>query len=120
MGLNKRFIGQCIKKYRKQRHLSQQMLAEMIDKSPTHVSYIENGIRSMSLETFVQIANALETPTDVLLAGQLKGSASISSQEATLLFGDCSEYEMLVIVNTVKSLKSSLRESMALLSRSSK
>lgn len=120
MGLNNRFVGQSIKKYRKQRHLSQQMLAEMIDKSPTHVSYIESGTRGMSLETFVQIANALEAPTDTLLAGQLKGSASTASQDAALLLGDCSEYERLVIVNTLKSLKATLRENMVLLSRGSK
>lgn len=110
MSLNYRSIGQRIMTIRKKRHLSQSMFSELIDKSPTFVSYIENGKKSMSLDTFVQIVNALNIPADVLLAEQLTGSAIAASQEITLLLKDCSDYERLVITDALKYIKATLRE----------
>lgn len=110
MGLNYRAIGKRIMIIRKQNHLSQMLFAELIDKSPTYVSYIETGKKSMSLETFVQIANALYVPADILLAEQLTGSIMAASQEITILLKDCSDFERLVITDTLKSIKATLRE----------
>ena len=64
----------------------------------------------MSLDTFVQIANALDIPADILLAEQLTGSVMAASQEVTMLLADCSGYERMVITDTVKAIKASLRE----------
>ena len=110
MSLNYRAIGKRIMTIRKHNHLSQLTFSELIDKSPTYVSYIETGKKSMSLETFVQIANALCIPADILLAEQLTGSVVAASQEITTLLKDCSEFERLVIIDSLKSLKSALRE----------
>lgn len=74
MGLNYRVIGQRIMFIRKQNHISQLRFSELIDKSPAYVSYIETGKKSMSLNTFVQIANVLGITADMLLAEQLTGS----------------------------------------------
>ena len=110
MGLNYYAIGQRIKKARKQQHLSQLFLSEMIDKSPTYISYIENGSKGMSLDTFVHIANALEVPTDILLSEQLRYTATSGSQELTILLSDCSSSDREIIISTVKALKAVLRE----------
>ena len=110
MSLNYRAIGQKIMTIRKKKCLSQLMFSELIDKSPTYVSYIETGKKSMSLDTFVQIANALCIPADILLAEQLTGTAVAASQEITLLLKDCSDYEKLVLTDTLKSIKTTLRE----------
>ena len=114
MSLNYRAIGKRIMTIRKKNHLSQLRFSELIDKSPTYVSYIETGKKSMSLDTFVQIANALYVPADVLLAEQLTGIAmeQAASQEITMLLKDCSDSERLVITDTVKSIKAALREHM--------
>ena len=76
MSLNYRAIGHRIMIIRKRHHISQLDFSELIDKSPTYVSYIENGKKSMSLDTFVQIANALDIPADILLAEQLTGNVN--------------------------------------------
>ena len=110
MSLNYRAIGQRIMTIRKKNHLSQLRFSEMIDKSPTYVSYIETGKKSMSLETFVQIANALCVTADILLAEQLTGSVMAVSQEITMLLSDCSDFERIVIIDTLKSIKVTLRE----------
>ena len=84
MSLNYRAIGRRIMIIRKRNNISQLVFSELIDKSPTYVSYIENGKKSMSLDTFVQIANALDIPADILLAEQLTGSVMAASQEITM------------------------------------
>ena len=120
MGLNYCAIGQRIREIRKNNQLSQAMLSELIDKSPTYVSYIESGSKSMSLETFVQIANALEIPADLLLTEQVKGSSMVASQEITMILTDCSAYERFIIIDTVKTLKEALREHKDLMKRNSR
>ena len=117
MRLNYRAIGHRIMIIRKRHHISQLDFSELIDKSPTYVSYIENGKKSMSLDTFVQIANALDIPADILLAEQLTGSVMAASQEITMLLTDCSDYERMVITDTVKAMKISLRDHKSILTR---
>lgn len=109
MALNYRNIGRKIREIRKINQLSQAMLSEMIDKSPTYISYIENGRKKMSLETFVQIAHSLNIPTDLLLSGQVKNSPKIASHEITMILSGCDVYERLVIIDMIKSLKSNLQ-----------
>ena len=120
MGLNYITIGQRIREIRKLRRLSQTMLSELIDRSPTYISYIESGIKSMSLETFVQIANALEITTDFLLMEQVKGSPIVASQEITMILNDCSTYERFIIIDMVKTLKATLRKRSCLLQLNSR
>lgn len=110
MGLNYRVIGQRIMLIRKQNHLSQLSFSELIDKSPAYVSYIENGKKSMSLNTFVQIANALGTSADILLSEQLTDFAMAASQEVTILLDDCTDFERLVITDMAKAIKVRLHE----------
>ena len=117
MSLNYRAIGRRIMIIRKRNNISQLVFSELIDKSPTYVSYIENGKKSMSLETFVQIANVLDIPADILLAEQLTGSVMAASQEITLLLTDCNDYERMVITDTVKAMKTSLRDHKSILTR---
>ena len=60
-------IGSRIKAARERKHLTQEDLAAIVDLSPTHVSVIERGVKPPKLETFVNIANALDVSADMLL-----------------------------------------------------
>lgn len=97
MSLNYKSIGKHIREIRQRNNLSQAMLSELVDKTPSYISYIESGIKSMSLDTFVLIANALEVSPDRLLMEQLTCSERCASEEITLLLSDCTTYEMLMI-----------------------
>jgi Predicted transcriptional regulators len=119
MRINYSTIGRKIMTIRKKNGLSQMTFSEAIGKSPAYVSYIETGKKSMSLDTFVQIANALCVSTDILLAEQLTTSAVPASQELTIALRDCSDFERLVITDTLKSMKTALREHRYVLKRSS-
>ncbi|MCD8525848.1 MAG: helix-turn-helix domain-containing protein [Alphaproteobacteria bacterium] len=53
-------LGQRLKKLRKAKGLSQELLAERIDKSVDTISNIERGVFAPRLDTALEIANALE------------------------------------------------------------
>lgn len=53
-------LGQRIKTLRKANNLSQEKLADLIDKSVDTVSNIERGIFAPRLDTALEIANALD------------------------------------------------------------
>jgi transcriptional regulator with XRE-family HTH domain len=117
MYLNYQTIGKRIRILRKQQHLSQMALAEMVDKSPTYISLVENGQKGPSLETLIDVANALKVTTDILLAEHLEQNTAAVGSELTSLLEDCTEYEKRVIVDSIHALKNTLREAKYLFRR---
>ena len=89
MSLNYKVIGKHIREVRQRNHLSQAMLSELVDKTPSYISYIESGIKSMSLDTFVLIANALGVSPDRLLMEQVTSTERCANKEIALLLSDC-------------------------------
>ena len=110
MDLDYTAIGMRIRDARKRSRLSQATLSELVDLSPSYISYIENGVKGMSLETFVMIANALGVTADRLLMEQLDEKNDITSSQVAALLADCSAFEDGVIIDTIKALKHSMRE----------
>ena len=105
MNLNYQTLGKRIRLLREQQRLSQLVLAEMVDKSPTYISLVENGQKGPSLETLIDVANALKVTMDVLLAEYLEHSAAAVGSELAVILEDCSDYEKRVIVESAISLK---------------
>ena len=60
-------ISKNIKRLRQQAGLTQEQLAALVECTPQHISAIERGAKTPTLETFVAIAAALRVPADVLL-----------------------------------------------------
>lgn len=56
----KKCIGKRIKEIRKNKHLSQEQLSEMLDISQNALSYIETGENFFSAETLEKLINCLE------------------------------------------------------------
>ena len=115
MYLNYQNIGKRIRLLRKQQHLSQATLAELVDKSPTYISLVENGQKGPSLETLVDVANALKVTMDVLLAEHLDHSTAAIDSELSAILNNCTEYEKRVIIECARDLKRVLRDSRHLL-----
>ena len=78
MTINYSLIGNRIKAARKAKGLSQSELSELIDRSVGYMSYIETGRKKPSLETLIQIANALDVTIDELLSDNLVASSTVS------------------------------------------
>lgn len=67
--MNNKIIGLNVKKFRKERHLTQEALAERLDISTVHMSHIEGGSVSMSLALLLQLCEALDVAPNQVLEG---------------------------------------------------
>jgi len=101
-------IGQRIRKFRKAYNFSQEQLAEKIGISTTHMSHIETGNTKLSLSVFVKIADALSVQTDELLYDIPQINRTLIKHELTELIDSCSQQDMYIRVDVIKTLKSSL------------
>lgn len=59
-------LGKNIAKYRKEKYLSQEKLAEMVNLSREYITRVENGQKNISLKKLFAIADALEVGFDQL------------------------------------------------------
>lgn len=62
-------IGKRIKIKRKEMHLTQEKLSELIDVSPTYISEIERGTSISSLSTISKLSKELHLNLDYLVFG---------------------------------------------------
>lgn len=97
-------IGKNIRQCRQDRRLSQEQLAERVNVSANYIGMIERGEKTPSLETFLALANALETSADRLLCEVLKvgyqeKSSQLSQQLASLSPKD--RQRILAVVDTL-------------------
>lgn len=65
-------IGGRIKVCRKSMGVSQEKLAEMAFVSPHYIYEIERGMKTMSVETLINLSKALNMSTDYILFGNKK------------------------------------------------
>ncbi len=99
-------IGQRIRKYRKERNLSQEQLAEAANISVTHMSHIETGNTKLSLPVLADIAKKLNITTDRLLYNRGFSKDSAIDILRNILDG-CSEMQLKIICETILALKNS-------------
>ena len=74
--MNYELLGKKIRQRRKEKKYTLEQLAEKLEVSTTFIGQIERAKGIPSLETLVKIANVLETSTDSLLFGDLKGESA--------------------------------------------
>lgn len=64
-------VGQRVRQKRISIGLSQDELAERIDRAPKYCSDIERGNCGMSVETMISISKSLDIPLDYLIFGEI-------------------------------------------------
>lgn len=99
-------IGRNIKKYRIEKKLRQEDLAEKTDLSANYIGMVERGEKIPSLETFISILHALEISADMVLADVLKQGYvvknSLFSEDMQKLSQEDRERIYLVIETLIK------------------
>ena len=103
-------LGQKIKSVRTKRGYTQAQLSEQIECSTSYISYVEQGHKSLSLEMFVLVANALNVSADELLRDCLENTIVVSNHDFASLLADCTSYESRVLLDVIRATKQSLRE----------
>ena len=102
--MNYTTIGQNIRTYRTRKKLRQEDLAELTDLSVTYIGMVERGEKIPSLETFINILNALEVSADVVLADVLKTGYEVKSSliaEKISTLAPAERDKVLDVVNTL-------------------
>jgi len=102
-------IGKRIQKNRRRCGITQEVLAERVNVSVPHVSRIENGGSSPSLQTLVDICNVLGITIDDLMQDSLPAARPHLSKRLEELLVDCSAAEMNFITNVIPALLRELR-----------
>lgn len=76
-------LGKRIKFYRKQKHITQEQMAEQLDLSLSFISQIERGVRKMSLDTFIDICDFIDCSVSDLIE-----QSTIPNEDNSLEFYD--------------------------------
>lgn len=93
--INYRKIGSRIAQRRKELHLTQAQLAEIVDLSKNHISNVESG-GSYSLETLITIFDALKITPDYVLFGTIRKDRKDDFIDVLKL---CDEWEISVLLD---------------------
>lgn len=103
-------IGSRVKYHRLQKKISQEELADLAQISRVHISYLERGERFPSLDSFINIANALNVSADELLADNLLVTSASLSPDGLDILLDCTADEQHILLSNLRDLKAILRE----------
>ncbi len=109
MSIDYAAIGKRIKAARAVCNLTQEQLAELAHLSTSHISKIETADTKLSLPTIVDIANALHTSVDALLADNVYHPDVYLRQDFEEILADATREEMKIMSETLRTLKSALR-----------
>lgn len=80
--MDNKIIGLNIKKYRKAAGYTQEQLAELLDISTVHMSHMECGHVSMSIDLLLKLCDVLNVTPDSILSGTFSVPASLPSESA--------------------------------------
>lgn len=72
--LEKKKIGERIRRERKRKHLLQSELAEQAGVTAMYITKIEGGQRVPSLDTFLDIIRVLDVPAETILSDRYDGT----------------------------------------------
>jgi len=102
-------IGKRIRVNRHNVGMTQETLAEKVNVSPPYISRIENGSSSPSLQTLVDICNALNITIDDLMQESLPAARRRIGSQLDELLVHCTSAETNMIVNIVRVLIQEIR-----------
>ena len=105
MAINYDELGKRISYFRARKGFSQETHGERIGVNNKHISNIEIGKSRPSLDSLVEIANALGISADDLLVDSLKHSVSTADSDLHRMLLECNEMEETILTRTVKELK---------------
>ena len=103
---NLKRIGLRIKEARRERKISQAELAEKLEISISHMSEIENGKTSFSIDIFMRMTEILQVSADMLLRTNVPEVDVIYADEFMELMKDCSSDEKEAMLQMLRNMKS--------------
>lgn len=92
-------FGNNVKRYRKQKQLSQEQLSEMVSITQKHLSSIESGSAFVSAEVLQSLSSVLEVPVYLLFYnGMPLDESSLPESRIDVLIDE----ELISVANSIK------------------
>ena len=97
-------IGKHISEFRHLRKLRQEDLAEITGLSTNYIGAVERGEKIPSLETFIDILNALSISADMVLSDVLQGGSQVKGTKLSDQIKDLPEKDQKRIFDVIETL----------------
>lgn len=104
--MNFELLGKRIREERNKLRMSQQQLAESIDRSVALVGQVERAECKIKVETLVRFANALGTTIDYLLRDSVEFREDNLTIEIQNYINEMDKEEKMFFLNTMKMYRS--------------
>ena len=112
MTIDYKAIGRRLKAERAKIGMSQEVLAETVGMSLSHISNIETGNTKLSLPAIIHIANALQISVDRLLCDNLLKCGTELSIDIQDTLKDCTDLEIRILSEILRSSKYAIRKNL--------
>ncbi len=103
-------MGTRLRKARKKKGMNQRQLAETINSNASYISDIERGMKTPSLNTFVDIIIALDVSADYVLQGSVDSGKEYVFDDVTTLLEKMTPKQRKVAYDLVMCYARSLQE----------
>ena len=103
-------LGERLKKYRRQKHYTQEQLAELANCAVSSVSHAERGTSQPSLQLLVRFCNLLDITVDQLLCDSLPIASGALEKDIAELLNGCSQKELKIIKDIIVVTRKTLKE----------
>ena len=101
-------LGSAVRETRKNKHLSQEALAERIGVCKRTIIDIENNTGNPKFEILCPLVRELDIPLYQVFYPEILEDSEMKNEVLKEL-SDCSDYEMKIILSVVKSLRGTLK-----------
>ena len=98
-------LGKEIKRKREAKGWTQEYLAQLVDRTPRSIMYIENRGQHPSLNTFYQLVTLLEISVDQFFYPVSESGTSDCRRHIDVLLSTMDERELTIIAATADGLK---------------
>ncbi len=98
-------LGREIKRRREAKGWTQEYLAQLVDRSPRSIMYIENRGQHPSLNTFYQLVTLLDISVDQFFFPDKLNGESTCRKHIDILLNSMDEKELTILEATAEGLK---------------
>ena len=102
-------LGSAVRETRRNKHLSQEALAERIGVCKRTIIDIENNTGNPKFEILCPLVRELDLPLYQVFYPEISEDSEMKNEVLKEL-SDCSDYEMKIILSVVKSLRCTLKK----------
>ncbi len=102
-------LGREIKRQREAKGWTQEYLAQLVDRTPRSIMYIENRGQHPSLNTFYQLITLLDISVDQFFFPDKLNGESTSRKHIDVLLNSMDEKELTILEATAEGLKKARR-----------